>query len=154
MTQEIFYRKVGRRYVPAQIYDEHVMHSFPQGTHLFVVDKGWHARRYDIRPNHAAILASALITENYLAQAIQKATELRPEKEPLTEEQRNAWSVLADSLGQEKIMLYWPSARCAAQDVVNRLMEDMDRTLQNPVVRQAYDEFLMLAKLTLEENQK
>lgn len=151
MSQEIFYRKVGKRYVPVQVHNNEFMDSFPKGSHLVVVNNGWNSRRYDIEPNHAALLAAALISEDHLAKAIQKASELRPEKQPLTKEQHDAWNRLSESLGEESTMLMWPSARMAAEETLKQLVKEADRALQNPMVRQAYDEFLMLAKLTLEE---
>ena len=126
------------------------MDSLPQGCHLVVVDKGWTSRRHNINPNRAALLAAATIMEDRLAKIIQQATEIRPEKEPLTEEQRLAWRRLAESFDRDTIMLAWPSARGAAQEILAELMADAEHLMANPMVQQAYDEFVATCRLTQE----
>lgn len=150
--REIFYRKVGRRYEPVSAYDSNEADSFPQGSHLVVVDQGWSMRRFNIQPNRAALLAAALIMEDRLAKIIQEATELRPETTPLTVEQRDAWENLARSLGRENIMLAWPSARQAAEEALRAMSQDAERLMSNPMVREAYNEFLAICKLTQESD--
>jgi hypothetical protein len=38
--KETFYRKRGRRYVPVNEYDQELLDSFPQGTHLVMCYPG------------------------------------------------------------------------------------------------------------------
>jgi len=153
MAKEIFYRRVGRRYEPVSAYDSAHMDSLPQGCHLVIIDKGWHSRRHNINPNRAALAAAAVCMEGRLARIIQQATEIRPEKEPLTDEQRLAWKRLAESFDQDNIMLAWPSARQAAEEILAELMADAERLMANPMVKQAYDEFVATCRLTVDSDQ-
>lgn len=153
MTKEIFYRRVGRRYEPVSVYNNEHMDSLPQGCHLVIVDKGWQSRRHNINPNRAAIIAAATLMEGRLARIIQQATEIRPEKEPLTEEQRLAWHRLAQSFDQDNIMLAWPSARQAAEEILAELMADAEHLMANPMVRAAYDEFVATCRLTVDNHE-
>lgn len=148
MSGEIFYRRRGRRYEPVSVYDNEVLDSLPQGCHLVIIDQGWHSRRYNINPNRAALLAAATIMESRLAEIIQRASEIRPEREPLTEQQREAWQHLADSFDRDTIMLAWPSARQVADEVLSALTADAEHLMANPMVQQAYDEFVATCRLT------
>lgn len=148
--REIFYRRVGRRYEPVSSYDSEHMDSLPQGCHLIIIDQGWHSRRHNIDPNRAALLAAATLMEGRLSKIIQQATEIRPEKEPLTDEQRLAWRRLAESFDQNTIMLAWPSARQAAEKILEELTADAERLMTNPMVREAYNEFVAICRLTQE----
>lgn len=148
MSEEIFYRRRGRRYEPVSVYDSEVIDSLPQGCHLVIIDQGWHSRRYSINPNRAALLAAATIMESRLAEIIQQASEIRPEREPLTEQQREAWQRLADSFDRDTIMLAWPSARQVADEVLSALTADAEHLMTNPMVQQAYDEFVATCRLT------
>ena len=96
--KEIFYKKVGRRYVPVSEYDPVMLDGFPKGTHLVMCYPGGESRRYNVDPNHAALIAAGRIAEDAMVNAIVKATALRPQKTRLTARQKNAWDNLAKEL--------------------------------------------------------
>jgi hypothetical protein len=150
--EEVFYKKVGRRYVPFKYYDSNVMDAVPEGTHLIVKDKGRDMRRFKIDPALAPLIAAGIYAEDKISLSIMKASELRvPSKKPLTEEQRAAWEHLAKTFGQETLALEWPSYRESAEAGVKALQVEAERLLDNPSVRSAYEHFMLMCKLTYKE---
>ena len=94
--KEVYYKKVGRRYVPVSEYDSNLHSAFPKGKHLIVsVDPGITSYHYKIDPAFAPVLAAAKYGETALSNAIVKATDLRRQQnggdKKLTDEQRKAW---------------------------------------------------------------
>lgn len=75
--QEIYYKKVGRRYVPVSIYDSNLSSAFPQGSHLVIVDGSWTVYRRDVKPEHAPVLAVAHEVREAMLKAVQEASEMR-----------------------------------------------------------------------------
>ena len=143
------YKKIGRRYVPCAEHDPEVMDSLPQGSWLVRVEKGW-VRRRRVEPNHAALAAASMAFEDRISELVRQASDMRPSQTPLTEEQRRAWRRLAQAFGEREITLFWPSAREAAEQVSKSLAEEAYKMMQNPMVRQAYDEFVMICRLSLD----
>ena len=107
----IFYKKVGRRYVPVHEYDQTLMDSFPKGSHLVICYPGGQSTRYNVDPAHAPLIAASRVAEDAMCQAISKASEMRPTQTPITEGQRAAWKNLAREFGNELATLNVNSAR-------------------------------------------
>ena len=61
--KKIYYEKVGRRYVPVYEYDNDFLDAWPRGTHLVTCHPGGQSRRYNIDPNHAALIAAGIVAE-------------------------------------------------------------------------------------------
>lgn len=150
MAKTIFYKKVGRRYVPVSEYDNEYLDSFPQGYHLVSVYPGGQSRRFNIDPNYAALIAAGRVAEDKIAEALRKASDLRPSRAPITVGQRKAWEQLAEEFGEERHMLTWPSAREAAEDTVKTMIEEAEKLMSNPTVRKSFEKFLMICELTKE----
>jgi len=53
----IFYKKVGRRYVPVREYDRTLMDAFPAGAHLVICYPGGQSTRYNVNPAYAPMIA-------------------------------------------------------------------------------------------------
>ena len=83
--KETFYKKVGRRYVPVSEYDSDLFHSMPKGAHLVTCYPGGSSTRYNINPNHAALIAASRVAEDAMSNALNKASELKPSRRPVTE---------------------------------------------------------------------
>lgn len=148
----IFYKKVGRRYVSVAEYDTELVDSYPIGATLVVTQSGSSIRKYNVDPNFAAMIAAGEYAKDAISKSLMVASELRPSKTPITEEQRNAWKNLAKAFGEEMHMLQWPSCREAAEAGVQAMQTEAVKMLKNPAVKNAYDQFMMVYKLTKEKN--
>ena len=146
--KKIFYEKVGRRYKPVYEYDQTMMDAFPKGNHIVMCYPGGQSRRYNIEPNYAAMIAAGRVAEDAISDAIRKASEMRPRKRPVTEKQQKAWATLAKAFGDEQYYVELPSAREVAEAGVKAMMEEADKLMQNPSVRDAYEAFLVTCALT------
>ena len=146
--KKIFYEKVGRRYKPVYEYDQTIMDAFPKGNHIVMCYPGGQSRRYNIEPNYAAMIAAGRVAEDAISDAIRKASEMRPRKRPVTEKQQKAWATLAKAFGDEQYYVELPSAREVAEAGVKAMMEEADKLMQNPSVRDAYEAFLVTCALT------
>ena len=147
MVKIILYEKVGRRYVPvAENYDDH--YTFPKGNHLVMCYPGGESRQFDIDPNYAALIAASRVAEDAMCKALNKASEMRPARTPITPAQQRAWKKLAKEFGDELCTLNGASAHELAEAAVKAMQVEADKLLSNPTVRQAYEQFILLATLT------
>jgi len=152
MTKKIYYEKVGRRYVPVSEYDSDYLDSFGKGTHIVMCYPGGQSRRYNIDPNYAAMIAAGRVAEDAICRAISKASEMRPQRTPITEGQKKAWEKLAKEMGDELCTLNGLSVHDCAEAGVRAMIEEADKLLANPTVRHAYEKFLFVAELSKEYN--
>jgi hypothetical protein len=152
--KEIFYKKVGRRYVPVREYDQTLMDAFPKGVHLVICYPGGQSTRYNIDPAYAPMIAAGRVAEDRISDVIRKATDLRAanKETKLTEEQLRCWKALSKAFGEENHALQWPSAREACEEAVKAMTVEAEKLLTVPAVRKAYEHFLFVAELTKEHN--
>jgi len=150
--ETIFYIKKGRRYVPHSSYSSEFCDSFPKGTHLVQSYPGGSSRRYNIDPAYAPMIAAGRVAEDAICRAISKASEMRPQRTPITEGQRKAWRKLAREFGDDLATLNMGCARDIAEAGIQAQMAEADKLLSNPAVRKAYEHFLMLCELTKERD--
>jgi hypothetical protein len=148
MTKKIYYIKEGRRYVPVAEYDNDLLDSFPKGNHLVMCYPGGSSRRFNIEPNYAAMIAAGRVAEDAICEKLSKASEIRPSRRALTQQELDAWNNLIAVWGEEARGLVHPSIRDVAEAGVQAMMEEADKLLTNPSVRLAYEKFLMVAALT------
>jgi hypothetical protein len=148
--KKIFYEKVGRKYVPVSEYDSDYLDSFSKGTHLVMVYPGGQSRCYNIDPNYAAMIAAGRVAEDAICRAISKASELRPERTPITEGQKKAWKKLAKEMGDELCTLRGLSIRDCAEAGVKAMQDESEKLMTYPAVKQAYDHFMLMCELTKE----
>jgi hypothetical protein len=149
---KIYYEKVGRRYVPVAEYDDTWMDSLPKGTHLIMCYPGGSSRRFNVEPNHAAMIAAGRLAEDAICQALHKASEMRPQKTPITPGQLKAWKKLAKEFGDELCPLMHSSARDLAEAGVKAMQEEASKLMKHASVRAAYEQFQLVCELT-KENQ-
>ena len=149
--KKIFYEKVGRRYKPVSEYDSDLLDSMPKGTHIIMCYPGGRSTRYNIDPELAPMIAAGRYAEEEICRAISQASELRPEKTPITPEQKAAWEKLAKAFGSELCTLRGASIRDCADAGVKAMQEEAQKLLTNPAVRKAYDHFMLMCKLAKEE---
>jgi hypothetical protein len=149
MTKEVFYRKVGRRYVPVSEYDPKFNRSLIKGTHLVMSYPGGSTTKFNIEPDFAAMIAAGHYAEDAISNAIMRAQEMRPQQgKELTPEERDAWNNFVRVMGDRGRYIEVPSAREATVAGVKAMIDaarDMFET--NPSVKQAYENLLTLASL-------
>jgi hypothetical protein len=146
--KKIYYEKRGRRYVPVHEYDQTLMDAFPKGTHIVMCYPGGQSRRYNIDPNYAAMIAAGRVAEDAISQALHKASEMRPQRTPITPGQQRAWKKLAKEFGDDLATLSLGSARDLAEAGVQAMQAEADKLMQHAGVRQAYEQFLLVCRLT------
>lgn len=150
--KKIYYEKIGRRYHPVAEYDSDYLDSFPKGAHLVMCYPGGTSRRFNIEPNYAAMIAAGRVAEDAMCKAMNKASELRPARTPITSEQQQAWKNLSAAFGEELSILHGSSLNDIARAGINAMMEEADKLMQNPNVREAFEHFIVVCKLTKEQS--
>ena len=146
--KKIFYEKRGRRYVPVAEYDNEFLDSFPKGSHLVMCYPGGSSRRFNIDPAYAPMIAAGRVAEDAICSALHKASEARPKERPITERQRAAWEEMKRAFGDEFFSLTIPASRDLAEAGVKAMMEEANKLMQNPSVRDAYEAFIVTCALT------
>ena len=151
MTKKILYEKVGRRYVPvAENYDDY--YTFHKGTHLVMCYPGGESHVYNINPDYAGLIAASRVAEDAMCKALNKASELRPARTPITPAQQRAWKKLAKEFGDELCTLNGASIYDIAEAGIKALQKEANVLYSNIAVKKAYDHFILLCKLTKETN--
>ena len=146
--KKIYYERVGRKYVPVSEYDNDFVDSFTRGTHIVMVYPGGQSRRYNIDPDYAAMIAAGRVAEDAICQAISKASEMRPQRTPITEGQRKAWRKLAKEFGDDLATLNGLCVHDCAEAGVKAMMAEAEQLMTNPAVRKAYERFQLICELT------
>ena len=149
--KKLYYIKEGRRYVPVSEYDDDLMRSFPRGTHIVMSYPGGQSTRYNIDPNHAAMIAAGRVAEDKICEAIYKESEARPKERPITPRQKAAWEEMKAAFGDEMFSLTFSSSRDLAEAGVRAMQEEADQLMQHPAVRDAWDQFQLVCKLVKDQ---
>jgi hypothetical protein len=149
--KKIYYEKKGRRYVPVAEYDNEYLDSFPKGNHLVMCYPGGSSRRFCIDPAYAPMIAAGRVAKDAICDALRKASEIQPAVKALTLEQREAWEHLIKVFGDDARCLHRASSHDIAEAGLEAMQVEADRLMQNASVRQAYEQFLLICKLTSSE---
>ena len=150
--KKIYYEKRGRRYKPVAEYDDDLMDSFHKGNHLVMVYPGGTSRRFNIEPAYAPMIAAGRVAEDEMCKAMNKASELKPQRTPITLAQQQAWKKLAEEFGDELCILYGASTRDIVEAGLNAMQEEADKLMKHESVKRAYEQFLLVCELTKKEN--
>ena len=142
------YKKVGRRYEPVAEYSNEAIDSFPRGTHLVMCYPGGQSRRFNIDPNYAAMIAAGRVAEDAICESMRKASEMKPQRTPITLGQKKAWEKLAKEFGDELCPLTYGSIRDHAEAGIKAMQEEADKLMEHDSVRRAYDHFLLVCELS------
>ena len=133
--------------MPVAEYDNDLLDSFTKGAHLVLCYPGGSSRRFNVEPNHAAMIAAGRVAEDGMCDAIRRASEMRPQRTPITEGQRRAWRKLAREFGDDLATLNMGSARDIADAGVNAMIAEADQLMSHPAVRDAYEQFQTVCNL-------
>jgi hypothetical protein len=147
-VKKIYYEKRGRRYVPVAEYDNDFLDSFTKGNHLVMSYPGGTSRRFNIDPAYAPMIAAGRVAEDAVCKAVNKASEMRPARTPITPAQQRAWKKLAKEFGDELCTLNGSSTRDIAEAAVTAMQVEADKLMQHEGVRKAYDHFILMCELT------
>jgi hypothetical protein len=151
MTKKIFYEKRGKRYYPVKEYDDDLVHALPKGNHLIMCYPGGRSTLYNVDPDYASLIAAGRVARDVMAQALVKASEMRPKKTPLTPEQKQAWDNLKAAFGDDMYALHIDSAHDVALAGLNALQKAAKELYStHPSVQVALDHLMLLTKLTKE----
>ena len=145
--KKIYYEKVGRKYKPVYEYDSGLLDALPKGNHLISVYPGGKSTRYNVDPNYVAMIAAGRFAEDAICKAMVEASKLRPAIQPITEEQRDLWRRLAASFELDNITLQGASVADSVRAGTEAMIQEANKLMQHEAVRQAYEQFLTVAKL-------
>lgn len=148
--KKIYYEKVGRKYVPVAEYDSDLMGSFPKGTHIIMCYPGGQSSRYGIDPAFAPMIAAGRYAEDAIRTAIHKQSEATPKQRPITKRQKAAWEEMKAAFGDEFYSIQFSSTHELAEAGVKVMQEEADKLMKHDAVKQAYEQFLLVYKLTQE----
>jgi hypothetical protein len=151
MKKVIFYKKVGRKYEPVYEYDQELLDAYPKGTHVVVCYPGGKSTRFNINPNHAAMIAAGQTAEDAIAKAIMDASSVQTKRPPLTDAEREAWHNLIAVWGDDARTVQYPAVRTIAEAGVKAMITEAEKLMTHPAVKDAYDKFLMVCELVKEE---
>ena len=150
--KKVYYEKVGRTYVPVAEYDSDYLDSFPKGNHLVMCYPGGTSRRFNVEPALAPMIAASRFAEDEMCSSMVRASELKPTKTPITEEQRAAWENLKASFGDSLGTLQGASARDIVDAGLKVLHIEAEKLMKHDAVKQAYEQFLLVAALSKDHN--
>ena len=131
-------------------YDSDLLDSFHKGSHLVCVYPGGQSRRFNVEPNHAAMIAAGRVAEDAICKALNQASEMRPAKTPITTAQQRAWKKLAKEFGDELCTLHSTSVRDIAEAGVQAMQTEATYLMSHPAVVDAWEKFMLTCKLTKE----
>lgn len=132
-------------------YDSDLMSALPKGNHLTMCYPGGATTRYNIEPAYAPMIAAGRVAEDAIATALYEESEARPKQRPITKRQRAAWEEMKAAFGDEMFSLTFKSCRDLAEAGVNAMQAEADKLMQHPAVRDAYEQFQLVCKLTKEK---
>jgi hypothetical protein len=151
--KKVYYEKVGRKYVPVAEYDSDLMDSYPKGNHLVMCYPGGTSHRFNVDPALAPMIAAGRFAEDEMCRMmILKATEMRPQSTPITPAQKEAWQKLSESFGQTSTPLQCASVRDIVDAGMAVLQQEAEKLMRHEAVKQAYEQFLLIAELTKVHN--
>jgi hypothetical protein len=152
-----FYIKEGDEYIPTKEYDNVLWEAVPINSATLTVSKrGSSLRTYNVDIALAPIIAAGLFARDAFVNAISDVGAIRMSphlrQQPLTPSQKEAWDKLVEELGEDARMLEWPSVQEVAMAGIKELENEMEKMLSVPAVKNAYEQFLMVWKLTKENS--
>lgn len=145
----VFYKKEGGRFIPVSEHDTNFCDSYAYGSYLVSSLPNVLSRR-SVDPAFVLMYAATYYCEDAIAKVLRDSSAMRPNRVPLTQEQQDAWHALNAAFGEETQSLTWPSAYDAVRAAGNEMVNQAAALLEHPAVKNAYEEFMLMCKLTKE----
>ena len=114
------YRKVGKKFVP--INDPYAYDGLRNGFWLIQIKDGCTSIRQEVYPDKASVHAAAREMEDKLVDIIRKAGEARPNKTPLSTEEKKDWEKFIKKHGESFNTLHYPSMQENAEKIIKILI--------------------------------
>jgi len=150
--EEVFYKKNEHgEFEPISVYDSELLDSLTYGAHLIRVSPGSRSRKYNVDPDRVAIVAALEYAADAIASSIVESSEASPTQTPVTQMQKEAWDNMKEAFDDEMAGIQFPSAHEIIRDVLSTLDFQLEDMLSSPAVRKAYEDFVLLAKLSGEK---
>ena len=150
MRDTILYEKVGDEFVPVRYWNE-TINSFPKGEHLVIAGDNAIIRTYNIDPGYVELIAAGKHFHSHLVDELIEAGSHKLNNFELTEEQEEAWANLNRLLNQDAA-LQIESYSTIADKAVSKLESKLKPYLNNPAVKQAYNNYIMVLRLAFDKN--
>jgi hypothetical protein len=151
VSKTVFYKKVGRKYVPVSEYDSELMDSIPKGSHIVMCYPGGQSIRYNVQPALAPMIAAGRFAEEKMLDTMRMIGEARPKRKTLTDEQRQAWQTMKKAFGDEMFSYSYPSNIEIVEAGINALISEADKLMTHPAVKDQYEKFLMTCELVKDD---
>jgi hypothetical protein len=154
--KEVFYKKVGRKYVPVSEYDSTLLDSLPKGAHLVLCYPGGRSTRYNINPDFAPMIAAGRYAEEAISKSLMASSEIRPATwDKFTEKDQRLWTAIKSCIPKAHRYMYTHgSAYDAVQAGVQAMSVEAETLLENPAVRKAYERFQLVCQLAKDHTKK
>ena len=151
--KEVFYKKVGRKYVPVSEYDSTLLDALPKGAHLILSYPGGRSTRYNVDPDFAPMMAAGRYAEEAISKSLMASSELRPAHwDKFTEKDKRMWDAIKSCIPKEHRYMYTHgSAYEAVQAGVKAMSVEAEKLLEHPAVKKSYDNFMLICKLTIDQ---
>lgn len=145
---EVFYKKVGKKYVPISYYNSNLTDGFTIGSHLVVKQRGVTSVRHNISPDVAPMLAVGILMQGKMADAIHEASEMRPSNIAITQKEADCWEELKRLAGDSKFYIQFPATQDAVEAGIAVLQEEVTKLMANDAIKAAYEHFQFLCELS------
>jgi len=122
MTQEVFYRKVGRRYEAVSYYDSEIMSSMPPGVHLICVLPGERSFIHRVDPAYAPVLAALRLHRDVILKSLREGAATTSSR-PLTKKELAGLKAYTAVTGNDSMLLSAPSAMGIVDALERALVE-------------------------------
>jgi hypothetical protein len=97
------------------------------------------------------MIAAGRYAQDAIADSLRQATELRPYNHEMSEAEQIKWKQFIRTMPDEfRFMMTHGSAMDAVDAGIKAMQIEADKMLSNPAVRKAYDNFMLIYKLTKE----
>jgi len=154
--KEVFYKKVGRKYVPVSEYDSTLSNALPKGAHLVLCYPGGSSTRYNVDPKFAPMIAAGRYAEEAISKSLMASSEIRPAAwNKFTEKEKRMWDAIKSCIPKEHRNMYTHgSVYEAVQAGVKAMSVEAEALLENPAVRKAYERFQLVCQLAKDHTKK